>query len=192
MEIIFATKNKGKIREVKKILNDANIELLSLHDLKNVPEIVEDGNTFEENAKIKAKIIYDKFHIPVIAEDSGLSVEQLNGTPGIFSARYAGENASDKQNNLKLIENLKSLPQPHTAKFICAAVYYGGKDFKSTLGEMKGKVIEELHGKNGFGYDPLFIAEGNDKTNAELDPDEKNKISHRYKAFEKLKKVLQN
>jgi len=192
LKIILATKNQGKIKEVIKILNDDNIELLSLHDLKDVPEIIEDGSSFEENAKIKANIIYNKYYMPVIGEDSGLSVEQLNGRPGIYSARYAGINASDLANNLKLIEEIKNFPQPHFAKYTCAAVYYDGKEYKTAFGEMKGKVIEKQQGKNGFGYDPLFIADGCNKTNAELDPEEKNKISHRYKAFNELKKILFN
>lgn len=192
MKIILATKNKGKVKEVEKILNTVDIELLSLLDLKNVPAIIEDGSTFGENAKIKAKIIYDKFHVPTIGEDSGISVEQLNGAPGIHSARYSGENSTDLKNNLKLIDKLKNFPSPHKAKYTCAAVYFDGKEFKSTSGEMKGEVIEEMRGTNGFGYDPLFIADGYSLTNGQLDPDEKNKISHRYKAFKELKKLLFN
>lgn len=185
--IIFASKNKGKIVEVRKIFEDLDIDVLSLLDFEEDIDIAEDGLTFEENAKIKAKAIYDKFKIPSMGDDSGLVVDQLNGAPGVFSARYAGENATDKMNNDKLIQMLKLLPEPHTARFVCSAVFYNGSEFISTSGAMEGKMILTPRGSNGFGYDPLFIAEGYEKTNGELTLDEKNKISHRAKAFNKLK-----
>ena len=188
--IIFATKNKGKIVEVKKIFEDVDIDILSLLDFEEDIEIVEDGLTFEENAKIKAKAIYEKFNVPSLADDSGLVVDQLNGAPGVFSARFAGEGASDKMNNDKLIHQLKALPEPHTARFVCSAVFYNGSDFISTSGAMEGRIIHMPRGLNGFGYDPLFMAEGYDRTNGELSLDEKNEISHRAKAFKKLKKKI--
>jgi XTP/dITP diphosphohydrolase len=127
-QIIFATKNYGKLKEVSHILGEEYFELLSLNDFDNVAEIVEDGSTFEENAVKKAKFVFKKFNLPSMADDSGLVVEQLNGEPGIYSARYAGVTATDEENNNKLISQILFLPQPHKAKFVCSAVYYDGKD----------------------------------------------------------------
>ena len=189
-KIIFATKNYGKLKEVSHILGDKYFELLSLNDFNNVGEIVEDGNTFEENAVKKAKYVFEKYSIPVLADDSGLVVEQLNGEPGVYSARYAGENATDEENNKKLISQLSLLPQPHKAKFVCSAVFYDGKDLLKSSGEIVGQVIHEPRGANGFGYDPLFIPDGYNQTIAELELDEKNKISHRAKAFNSLLKLI--
>ncbi len=185
-KIIFATQNKGKIKEVSHLIFGRDIQLISLLDINDVPTIVEDGSTFEENAKIKAKIIFDKYKIPTMSDDSGISVDQLNGKPGVYSARYAGENATDEENNKKLLYDLKTLPEPHLAKFICSAVYYNGKNFLTSSGEVKGKIISTPRGTNGFGYDPLFIPDGYDVTSAELNMNEKNEISHRAKAFKKL------
>lgn len=190
-KFIFATKNSGKLKEVAHILGDKYFELLSLNDFNNVGEIVEDGITFEENATKKAKYVFGKFGIPVLADDSGLVVEQLNGEPGIYSARYAGESATDEENNEKLISQLLLLPQPHKAKFVCSAVSYDGKDLLKASGEIVGQVIHEPRGANGFGYDPIFVPDGYKKTTAELDLDEKNKISHRAKAFNSLIKMIE-
>ena len=189
-KIIFATKNSGKLREVIHILGDEYLELLSLNDFNNVGEIIEDGHTFEENAIKKAKIVYNKFKLPVIADDSGLVVEQLSGEPGIYSARYAGESATDEENNVKLISKLLPLPQPHTAKFVCSAVYFDGEDLLKTSGEIIGQIVHEPRGTNGFGYDPLFLPDGYNQTTAELNIDEKNKISHRSVAFNSLLKLI--
>lgn len=188
--VIFASQNKGKVAEVKKIFEGIDIEILSLSDFDEKFEIIEDGLTFEENAKIKAKAIYDRFKMPTLGDDSGLVVDHLNGAPGVFSARYAGEDATDKMNNDKLIQMLKPLEEPHTARFVCSAVYYDGNDFLCTSGAMEGKIVLSPKGDNGFGYDPLFIAEGYDKTNGELSLDEKNMISHRAKAFKNIRKKL--
>ena len=190
MKVLFASKNQGKVREVKKILGEAGIEVSSLAGIEDVPDVVEDRETFLDNSKKKAKEIYDKFRIPVIADDSGLSVDQLNGRPGVYSARYAGEDATDKDNNEKLISELTKLPSPHPARFISVAVYYNGNDYLSALGELKGEIILEPRGQNGFGYDPLFIPEGYNKTLAELTLEDKNRISHRAKAFSKLKEMI--
>ena len=189
-EIIFASKNEGKVKEVRHILNGINVKILSLNDVGFEDEIHESADTFEGNAKIKAEIIYNKFKLPTIADDSGITALQLGNEPGVYSARYAGENATDNDNNKKLLERLKSFPEPHRAKFVCAAVYYFGADFIVTMGEIAGSIIKEPRGKNGFGYDPLFLPDGFDKTTAELPPEIKNKISHRYRAFNQLKKYL--
>lgn len=187
MKVLFASKNKGKIREVKKILGEADIEVSSLADFKDVPVVVEDQVTFLDNSKKKAKEIYNKFLIPVIADDSGLAVDQLDGRPGVYSARYAGENATDKDNNEKLITELMGFPSPHKARFISVAVYYNGNNYISARGELDGEIILEPKGHNGFGYDPLFIPDGYKNTLAELSLEEKNRISHRAKAFKELK-----
>jgi XTP/dITP diphosphohydrolase len=189
-KIIFATKNRGKIREVNHILNNSVLELVSLLDLDNVPEIVENGLTFEDNAKIKAEIIFNAFKLPAIADDSGLAVEQLEGRPGVYSARYAGENATDEENNEKLLLELKDLAVPHHAKFVCSAVYYDGNKFQTEYGEVKGQIVDKPRGNNGFGYDPLFLPDGYTVTSGELSLDEKNKISHRAIAFKKLKNLI--
>ena len=185
--ILIATTNKGKLTEIKKILSDLPFEFLSLSDFDLVPEVIEDKETFIENAKKKAKEIFDLFQIPVIADDSGLSVDQLGGKPGVYSARYSGVNSTDKKNNVKLVSELKGLPSPHKARFISVAVYYNGVEYISATGELNGDIILEPRGKNGFGYDPLFIPDGYKNTLAELTFEEKNRISHRAKAFNKLK-----
>jgi XTP/dITP diphosphohydrolase len=189
-KIIFASKNEGKVKEVRHILNGINSEILSLNDVCFKDEIHESADTFEGNAKIKAEIVYEKFKLPTIADDSGIVALQLGSEPGVYSARYAGEDATDEDNNRKLLERLKSYPEPHKGKFICAAVYYFGDDFIAAIGEIAGSIINEPRGTNGFGYDPLFLPDGYDKTTAELPPEIKNKISHRFKAFNQLKKYI--
>ena len=189
-KIIFASGNKGKIAEVRKILGELDVPVLSLHDINFEGDIEETGNSFEENAKIKAIEIFTNYNFPTIADDSGLIVEQLNGEPGIYSARYAGIDSDDTANNIKLLENLSSKPEPHRAKFVCGAVYYSGEESYTAVGEINGKIINKARGTNGFGYDPLFVPDGYSKTMAELDPEIKNSISHRFKAFDQLKKHL--
>jgi XTP/dITP diphosphohydrolase len=190
LKIIFASRNKGKIKEVKDILSGTDLDIISLLDLNDHENITEDGITFEENAIKKAAHVFNKYKIPVIADDSGLVVDQLNGRPGVFSARFSGINVTDEQNNMKLIDELKQLPEPHHAKYICSAVFYNGGKYLTAEGEIRGIITLNAKGVNGFGYDPLFIPENYSVTMAELDLNEKNKISHRAKAFNKLKKKL--
>lgn len=190
-KILIATKNKGKLNDIKEIFKDLNVQIISFLDFENSPDVEETGKTFEENARLKAKVCFEHYGIPAIGDDSGLVVEQLNGEPGIYSARYAGEKANDSLNNEKLIKAIQKFPEPHRAKFVCVASYYDGNHFISTYGEVNGRVITETKGKNGFGYDPLFIPNGYDKTFAELSHEEKNKISHRSIAFRKLLKKLE-
>ncbi len=189
-KLILASQNAGKVRELQNIFEDLKFELLSLNDFKDIPVIIEDGNSFEENAKIKADKVYNFFKIHSVGDDSGLSVEQLNGDPGIYSARFAGEDATDDENNAKLIDELKKYPEPHVAKYVCAAAYYNGENFIISTGEIKGKIISEPRGHHGFGYDPYFIPDGYTETMAEIDPAVKNRISHRGIAFNKLKNIL--
>jgi XTP/dITP diphosphohydrolase len=189
-KIIFASKNLGKIREVKKIINGADIELISLLELNYPSEIDETGTTFEENAKIKAAEVYNKYKIPAMGDDSGLSVDQLFGAPGVYSARYAGQGANDDDNNRKLLRELEKFKEPHHAKYICCAVYFDGENYTISEGEVEGIIIKEPRGNNGFGYDPFFVPDGYEQTMGELPLDEKNKISHRSKAFKSLKDAL--
>jgi len=189
-KIIFGSGNKGKIKEVKHLFEGTDIRIVSLFELGNIPEIEENADTFEGNAKLKAETIFNIYKLPVIADDSGLVVEQLGGQPGIYSARYAGENATYADNNKKLLQELKIFPKPHKAKFVCSAVYFDGTDFISAFGELKGEIIDEYRGENGFGFDPIFLPVNSNLTLAEISKEEKNKISHRAKAFEILKEKL--
>jgi|WetSurMetagenome_2_1015567.scaffolds.fasta_scaffold420603_2 XTP/dITP diphosphohydrolase len=190
LKVIFASRNKGKIREVNDILSGKGIKIVSLLDLNDDEDIIEDGITFEENARIKATHVFNKYKLPVIADDSGLAVDQLNGQPGVHSARYSGPNASDENNNDKLIIELAQFPEPHLAKYVCSAVFYDGINYLTAEGEERGLITLTARGTNGFGYDPLFIPENYSITMAEMDPKEKNKISHRAKAFNMLNQKL--
>jgi len=188
--ILLATTNKGKVNDVKEIFKDIDIEILSFLNFKDYPDVIESGNTFLENAELKAIAAFEKYKIPSIGDDSGLESFQLNGEPGIYSARYAGKNADDENNNLKLIKKLTEFQEPHPGRFVCAAVYYDGIKRESAIGEVRGNILKIPRGNNGFGYDPLFIPNGYDNTMAELSHEEKNKISHRLKAFKQLRKYL--
>lgn len=193
MKILFATGNKGKAKEVKDLFAGSGIEIYSLSDIGEYADIEENGDTFEANAKIKADFIYEKYKTPVIADDSGLICEQLDGRPGVYSARYAGENCTYADNNRKIIEELKSFPEPHPASFVCCAVFYDGMQYMVNKGEFNGKIIDEERGTNGFGYDPVFVPHEMNNTLAELSLQEKNKMSHRAKAFMGLKeKILEH
>lgn len=190
MKIIFASQNKGKVREVKAIFNNSHFKVFSLYDLGNNMEIEETGLTFRDNALIKAKAVFEYYKVPAVADDSGLEIEQLDGRPGVISARYAGESCTFEDNNFKVIKELTGMPEPHRAKFISTALFYDGENIIEAVGELPGQIIKEQRGTEGFGYDPIFIPDGYDKTIAELDFDEKNKISHRAKSFNELKKIL--
>ncbi|MDQ7817026.1 MAG: RdgB/HAM1 family non-canonical purine NTP pyrophosphatase [Melioribacteraceae bacterium] len=190
MKIIFASQNLGKVKEVKAIFNNSHFEIISLYDLGNKIDIEETGLTFSENAWLKAKAVYDIYNEPTLADDSGLMIEQLDGRPGVISARYSGENCTFKDNNVKVINELSKFPEPHKAKFVSTAVYYDGKDRIESVGELHGVIIKEEKGTNGFGYDPIFIPDGFEQTVGELELNLKNEISHRAKSFEKLKKIL--
>ncbi len=206
MELILASRNKKKIKEMEAILaeNISGIRILSLDDVGFEGDIEEDGTTFEENALIKARTamaasgnriaaIADA-RIAAIADDSGLSVDALNGAPGVYSARYAGEHGDDAANNALLIKNLADVPaSERTARFVCciACVFPDGTSF-TVRGETEGLIIDDARGDGGFGYDPYFYYPPLGKTFAELTADEKNAISHRGKAVEKLAEKLKN
>ncbi len=188
MKIIFATKNRGKVKDLNQLFKDNNInhKIIGLNEIENRIKIKETGSTFKENALLKAKVVYKTFKLPVIADDSGLIVQGLDGKPGIFSARYAGENATDKDNYTKLIADTKHL-QNKEAYFECALVYINDKgEIFSAEGRCFGEIIDNPRGKNGFGYDPIFFLKDFGKTMAEISSETKNKISHRAKAFDKL------
>lgn len=189
MKIVFASGNKHKIEEFSAILKRymPDSEVVSMKDMNILDDIVEDGETFEENAMIKARAVASYGYIG-IADDSGLSVEALGGAPGIYSARYCGEHGNDKANNRKLLENMREATNRRAA-FICSiacafpADMQGYEDF-TVRGECKGTILHEERGEGGFGYDPLFFVEEYGKTFGELSTSEKNKISHRAVATE--------
>ena len=192
MKIVFASGNEGKVREIREMLEGMGIELVSLSNYAGVPEIVEDGKSFLENALKKAKIVSEFTGETVLADDSGLQVEVLGGEPGIYSSRYAGEKATDEENNTKLLTRLKNIPrEKRTAFFICVLVLYrrdGSYDYFE--GKWNGQIIDERRGNNGFGYDPIFFVPELKKTAAELPSEIKNKVSHRVQAFAQLKKAI--
>lgn len=198
-KIVVASNNKGKINEFKKILNDLDLEVLSLKDMNIDIDVDEDGITFEENAKKKASEIYKELinrgenNFIVISDDSGLEVDYLNGEPGVFSARYAGEHGNDKKNNEKLLHNLKGVKaEERSARFICQLAIINDKnEYMSAKGSVEGYIIEEEKGLDGFGYDPLFLYKPLEKTFGELSMDEKNKISHRGKALLKARNIIE-
>ncbi|MFH2012094.1 MAG: XTP/dITP diphosphatase [Pseudomonadota bacterium] len=194
MEIILATSNEGKLREIKELIKGLNVKILSLKDIPNSPDIQECGSSFRENALIKSKAIASLTNKITIADDSGLEVDFLNGEPGVYSARFAGENANDDENNKKLLARLEGVPLSErgaTFRCVIAVVNPEGKE-DIVEGECKGIIQFEEKGNFGFGYDPLFFVPEYGKTFAELSPEIKNKISHRGKAIEKLKVVLKN
>ncbi|MBE6063460.1 MAG: XTP/dITP diphosphatase [Clostridium butyricum] len=197
-KLILASNNQKKIKEIKEILKEIDVEVKSLKDENIDIDVVEDGTTFEENAKKKAGEIReflvkrgDKDFI-VLSDDSGLMVDYLNGAPGVYSARYAGEHGNDSENNKKLLNELKGVPEEKRgAKFVCQiSIFNENGDYYTARGEVKGKIIEELHGAGGFGYDPLFFYEPLNKTFGQLSADEKNKISHRGEALKQVKNII--
>ena len=191
MNLFIATKNTGKIEEIKFCLKDLNVEVKSFLDYPDIPDIEETGKSFEENAWLKARAVYDVVKIPVIADDSGLEVDYLKGAPGVFSSRYAGDDATDDDNCTKLLNELEGLTlQDRKAKFVCVIVYCDGVIKKEFEGICSGQIVNEKRGSGGFGYDPLFVPDGYSQTFAEIEPDIKNKISHRGKALIKFTEYL--
>lgn len=191
-KIIFATGNEGKMKEVREILADLGMEVLSLKEAGVDIEIEENGTTFEENALIKANVIKEMVNGIVLADDSGLEVDYLNKEPGIYSARYMGENTSYTIKNNKILELLQDVPiEKRTARFVCAiaAVLPNGKVY-TTRETIEGIIGEKIEGENGFGYDPIFYLPEYHCTTAQLSLEEKNKLSHRGKALQAMKELL--
>ena len=198
-KLILASNNKKKIKELKEILSDIQVEVKSLNDENIDIDVVEDGTTFEENAKKKAKEIYEflksrnEKNFIVLSDDSGLEVDYLNGEPGVYSARYAGGHGEDVKNNEKLLENLNGVPkEKRGAQFVCQiAMFDEYGTYNTVRGEVRGYILEELNGEGGFGYDPLFFYEPFNKSFAQLTSDEKNEVSHRGKALRALQKIIE-
>lgn len=191
-KIIFATGNQGKMKEIREILADLDAEVLSLKDAGIEADIIEDGMSFEENAQIKAKAICKLTGEIVLADDSGLEIDYLNKEPGIYSARYMGEDTSYRIKNANLIQRLEGVPdEQRTARFVCAiAAAFPDGTVKTVRGAMEGRIGYEEKGENGFGYDPIFYLPEYGCTSAELSMEEKNKISHRGKALRAIKDEL--
>ncbi len=192
-EAIIATHNPGKVKEFKEILEPKGYDVKSLAEIGYTEEIEETGHTFEENAILKAEAVAKAVNKMVIADDSGLSIDNLGGRPGVYSARYAGEQKDDQANIDKVLNELKGIEkEQRTGRFRCAlAVSIPGEETKTVEGHVEGYIAEEPRGEYGFGYDPIFIVKDKDQTMAELTSDEKNKISHRADALKKLSKLLE-
>jgi len=192
LRLVLATSNKGKVKEIKELCNE--YEVVPYSELIDEFEIIEDGDSFKNNAIIKAKAVFNALNddnVIVIADDSGISVEQLNNQPGIYSARYAGENATDKDNLNKLVNSLKEKGLTSSKAHYTAAIAIVTKDStQSVHGWMYGDVVTIPKGNGGFGYDPIFIPEGYNKTLGELDTTIKSKLSHRFKALKLMKLIV--
>lgn len=188
MKLLVCTHNLNKIKEIKDVLTDLNVEIVTLKDLNDNTEVIEDGLTFKENAYIKASYFGDKHQRLSLSDDSGLEVDHLNGAPGVYSARYAG---NDLQNIKKLLFNLTDVENRNAQFTTVLALYNPFK--KETLyyeGHLKGVITDRITGSNGFGYDPIFFVPEINKTLAELSREEKSKISHRGNALKKLKEAF--
>lgn len=193
--VLFATGNEGKMREIRSILADTGVEVCSMKEAGVSVDIVEDGTTFEENALIKARAVaaaLTETDSVVLADDSGLVIDALGGEPGIYSARYMGEDTSYEEKNTNLIGRLEGVPdEKRTARFVCAiaAVLPDGREYM-VQAAIEGRISYEQKGEGGFGYDPIFYVPEFGKTTAEMTAEEKNKVSHRGKALEQMKEVL--
>ncbi len=187
-KLVLASNNKGKLNEIRAIL-DGKYEVLSLSDCNVEIDPEETGSTFEENAIIKAKAVYDAVRMPVISDDSGLEVYSLGGEPGVYSARYAGEEHSDAANNAKLLQNLEDKAD-RKAAFVCCAVYYDGERTVTAPGRVEGEILYAPQGDGGFGYDPLFYSVELKKSFGLASFEEKNSVSHRSRAFKALSEKI--
>ncbi|WP_261816016.1 XTP/dITP diphosphatase [Vibrio gallicus] len=194
-KLVLATGNQGKVREMANLLSDFGFDVRAQSEFK-VSDVPETGTTFIENAIIKARHAAQQTGLPAIADDSGLEVDFLQGAPGIYSARYAGEDASDQQNLEKLLEEMKDVPQPsRSARFHCVLVYMRHANDPTPIvchGKWEGRILSEAQGENGFGYDPVFYVPEDDCASAELPAERKKQLSHRGKALTKLFQELNN
>lgn len=191
-KIVFATTNEGKVKEIKEILGDFPIEVVSMKEMGITADIEENGTTFEENSLIKARALAKLTGLPALADDSGLEVDYLNGEPGIYSARYLGRDTDYDYKNNYIIDKLSGAKgEDRSARFVCviSLVLPDGREFVER-GVVEGLIGYEQKGENGFGYDPIFYLPEYGKTSAELPPEEKNKISHRGKALTAMKKLI--
>ncbi|MFI9553373.1 RdgB/HAM1 family non-canonical purine NTP pyrophosphatase [Nonomuraea endophytica] len=190
MKIILATRNKGKIAELRRIL--AGFDIVGLEEFPEIEDVVETGVTFEENALLKAVAVAQASGLPAVADDSGLCVDVLNGMPGVFSARWAGRHGADEANIDLLLAQVGDVPDPLlTAHFACtAALALPTGETRAVEGTLPGRLIRERRGSHGFGYDPIFVPDGGSRTAAELSPEEKDAISHRGRAFRALDPIV--
>ena len=192
-KIVLASNNPGKLREIQAVLDQQRFHLIQQSEFK-VSEVAETGTTFVENAIIKARHAAQHTGLPALADDSGIEVDALKGAPGVYSARYAGNDADDESNNAKLLSQLADIPdRQRTARFQCVIAYMRHAQDPMPLicqGTWEGSILHKARGKNGFGYDPLFFVPTHGCSSAELDPEEKNRISHRAQALQKLIVVL--
>ncbi|MEM7008596.1 MAG: XTP/dITP diphosphatase [Thermodesulfobacteriota bacterium] len=191
-EVVLATTNKGKVREFSKLLQGVFETVLSLSDIGNPPEVIEDGQTFKDNALKKAREIAAYSGKLTLADDSGLEVDALEGRPGVYSARYSGEGANDKSNIEKVLIELGDNPV-RDARFVCVLALVDPKGDELTVeGFCEGQILDHIRGEGGFGYDPIFYLPNLNKTMAEIDSELKNQISHRAKALFKLREILRS
>ena len=192
-EIIFATGNKDKMREIREIMADCDVHIVSMKEAGIRVDIVEDGTTFEENAKIKARAVAAHTDAIVLADDSGLEIDYLNKEPGIYSARYAGTNTSYDIKNSLLLSRMKGVPdKQRTARFVCAvAAVFPNGDKEVVRGTMEGCIGYEIAGADGFGYDPIFFLPEYGCTSAELAPEKKNELSHRGEALRMMRQIME-
>jgi len=183
--ILIATRNKGKIKEIRDLIKDLPVEFLSRDDVPECPEVIEDGTTFEENALKKARALSAATGLVTLADDSGLCVDALEGRPGVYSARYGGEHASDEAKCRSLLVDLKAMPDERRgAQFVCVLALASPEGEERIFrGECSGRIIRELRGRQGFGYDPVFYHEETGRTFAEMDRESKNRVSHRGRAL---------
>lgn len=193
--VIIATSNEGKRKEFEALLSAFGISVLSNKDLDGewIPHVIEDGKTFEENALKKATAYFQRFRLPALADDSGLEVDCLGGEPGVFSARFAGEGSSDQENIQLLLQRLQGVPfEQRSARFTCAiALVTGEEPPLIAKGYCSGYILDEQRGTGGFGYDPVFYVPDHNCTFAEMSREQKNRLSHRYRALQELKQQLQ-
>ena len=193
-ELVLATRNRHKGEELGALLGDLGVRIRTMDEFPDVPDVIEDGNTCEANAIKKAKAVSKATGLVAVADDTGLEVDALGGRPGVYAARYAGEHASYEDNWSKLLQELSGVPHNHrTARFLTAAAMASPSgEVQVVTGQLQGVITEEPVGARGFGYDPVFFVPELGKTLAELSAEEKNRISHRAKAFAQVRKMLQN
>lgn len=191
-KLILATNNRHKISEMSAILDGLDIQILSANDIPDFPEIEETGETLADNATLKVQAVWEQYHLPTVADDTGLEVDYLDGAPGVYSARFAGPGCSFDDNNRKLLALLSDVPaDKRTARFKTVIAFMDNSGVLHLVdGLLEGAIAESPRGVNGFGYDPVFIVSGTDKTLGEFNTAEKNKISHRGRALSKIRPII--
>ena len=188
MKVLLATKNKGKIKDFEKLTEGMDLEVVTILDGLEIPDVVEDGETFEENSQKKAKEIAEYTNIITVSDDSGLCVDALDGAPGVYSARFGGKNATDSEKNQKMLELLKDVEKENRkAHFVSVvSIAFPNGEIQSFRGEIEGEILFEARGNNGFGYNPIFYSYELGKSFGEADDEERKSVSHRARAFRKL------